>query len=243
MKNLLVFTSLFLAFGLQAQHAFYIGAKSGVAGNFVQYKNLPYTYYVNNLPYSSQAQLVSKGLTVPVQAELIYGYKKLRVGYQFEYLRTFNTAYTYRLSTFTIGLNDTTISTNTIRQNYFCHSLVLEYILVQTKHFNLVPGVSFGLFHGNSDATIEPFDQTVLKNKFKVGIGVNAEVVLGQVSILVTPQYNLIRLQNYGAANQSGFTHIIGLEAGIRVNCVRSENAAPKTNKKKKVVPVEEESE
>ncbi|MFN8309547.1 MAG: hypothetical protein U0T73_06240 [Chitinophagales bacterium] len=225
MKKLLTLLLVFCGLYAGAQHAFFIGVKSGVAGDFVQYKNASYTLYgQSGLPISAQARLTSQGLTVPLQAELVYGYKKLRIGYQFEYMRTFNSVYSYKLNTATISNTDTSITDVSIRQNYFCHSLLFEYILYENKYFRFVPGVSFGLFHGNSDATIEPFDQTILKNKFKVGVSLNAEVVLGRLSLLITPQYNMIRLQNFANANQSGFAHVIGLQVGLRFNCIKPDN-------------------
>jgi hypothetical protein len=218
------------------QSQFYIGLKGGIDGCFYQYTASPTSVYFNPYAQSSSTKLTSRGPAIPAVLELIYSIGKFRVGYQFEYERILTTAYTYRTYNVSQSVVDTTINNPNITQHFFCHNLLIEYVVYNKKHLKLVPDLTFGYFHGLSEATEAPYDFSSLnQNRFKIGVAINLEYQLGQVSIVATPHYGLVPIKSLYDANQKGYMHFIGLDIGIRISTMKQQDPnAPASKKKKK---------
>lgn len=214
------------------QSQFYVGLKGGIDGCFYQYNAAATNSYVIG-GINSTTRLTSRGPAIPAVLELIYSIGKFRVGYQLEYERILTTAYRYKTYNSSYSISDTTINNPDITQHFFCHNLLLEYQLYSSKHLKLVPDLSFGYFHGISAATEAPYDFSSLnQNRFKIGVALNLEYQLGQVSIVVTPHYGLVPIKSIYDPAQKGYMHFVGLHAGIRIGCIRQ--AADPSGKKKK---------
>lgn len=194
-------------------------------GCFYQYNAAPTSTFFNpnGIAQSTSTRLTSSGPSVPVLFELVYGVKKFRIGYQFEYERILTTSYTYKTYNVSSSFVDTTINNPNISQHFFCHNLIMEYVVWDDhKHFRFVPGLAFGYFHGVSDATEAPYDfSTLNQNRFKIGFDLNLEYTLGQISIVATPHYGLVPIKAMADPNQKGYMHFVGLNVGIRFNCIK----------------------
>lgn len=234
-RPLLLFCLLVLSAFSFGQSQFYIGLKGGIGGCFYQYNAASTNSYVIG-GINSTTRLTSRGPSIPAVVELIYSIGKFRVGYQFEYERILTTAYTYKTYNSAYSISDTTINNPSITQHFFCHNLLLEYQLYTHKHLHIVPDLSFGYFHGVSAATEAPYDFSSLnQNRFKIGVAMNFEYQLGQVSIVATPQYGLVPIKSIYDPNQKGYMHFIGLHVGVRIGCIKLQDpAAPDAKKKKK---------
>jgi hypothetical protein len=221
------------------QTSVYIGLKGGIDGCFYQYNAAPTSTYFspNGIPQSSSTRLTSHGPSIPALFEVMVGIKKFRIGYQFEYARILTTGYTYKTYNVSQSLVDTTVNNPNITQHFFCHNILIEYEMYTYKHLKLVPDLTFGYFHGLSEATEAPYDFSSLNmNRFKIGVALNLEYQLGQVSVVATPHYGIVPIKSMYDSNQKGYMHFIGLHIGVRVNCIKQQdpNAPPATTKKKK---------
>ena len=247
MRKTLVLLSLFItchaAFG---QGQFIIGVKGGISGAFYQFNSGSFNNPgIINYNGSGYTKVTSKGPAIPALLELIYGTKKFRVGYQFEYERILTSAYSYKTYNQYGSFNDTTINDASITQHFFCHNILLEYIVYDDhKHLRLVPDITFGYFHGISSATLAPYDFSSLNaNRFKIGVALNLEYYLGPYNIVVTPSYGLVPVKALIDPNEKGYMHIVGLHIGIRFNVTKDKqmnDANPKKKKKEYVNPEED---
>ncbi|MCW3127061.1 MAG: hypothetical protein JWO03_2719 [Bacteroidetes bacterium] len=219
------------------QSSFYIGFKGGIDGCFYQYNAAPTSTYFNpnGTSQSSSTKLTSRGPAIPAVFELIYGIKNFRIGYQFEYERILTTAYTYKTFNVSQSIIDTTVNNPNITQHFFCHNILIEYIVYSQKHLQIVPDLTFGYFHGLSEATEAPYDFSSLnQNRFKIGVALNLEYQLGQVSVVATPHYGLVPVKSLYDPNQKGYMHFIGIHIGLRINCIKQQDPSADPAKKKK---------
>ncbi|MBS1684689.1 MAG: hypothetical protein JSS76_08045 [Bacteroidetes bacterium] len=235
-RALLLFSFLSASVFSFGQSQFYVGLKGGIDGCFYQYNAAATNSYVIG-GINSTTKLTSRGPAIPAVLELIYSIGKFRVGYQFEYERILTTAYKYRTYNSSYSISDTTINNPNITQHFFCHNLLIEYELYKHKKFKIVPDLSFGYFHGVSAATEAPYDFSSLnQNRFKIGVAMNFEYQLGQVSIVATPHYGLVPIKSIYDPTQKGYMHFIGLHIGVRIGCIKVQDpgATGATKKKKK---------
>jgi hypothetical protein len=220
-----------------AQGQFIIGIKGGISGVFYQFNSSsfgsPAPGYTNGPGYT---KIVSTGPSIPALFELIYGTKKFRVGYQFEYERILTTS--YKIKNYNLGgsYSDTTVYDPTITQHFFCHNILLEYIVYNNgKNLRIVPDITFGYFHGVSSATLAPYDFSALNaNRFKIGVALNLEYYFGPYNVVITPNYSLVPVKALIDPNEKGFMHFLGLHIGMRFNVTKSKQEAEKSPKKKK---------
>ena len=232
------------------QSQFIVGVKGGISGCFYQFNAAPTSTYFNQGGYlqSSSTKLTSRGPSIPVLFELIYGTKKFRVGYQFEYERILTTAYTYKTYNLSNSIVDTTINNPNITQHFFCHNLLIEYIVWDDhKRFRLVPDLSFGYFHGLTEATEAPYDFSALnQNRFKIGIALNMEYYFGQIAVVATPSYGLVPIKSIYDPTQKGYMHFVGIHIGMRFNTIKQpgqdDGKTTKKKKKKEYVNPEEDN-
>ena len=230
------------------QNQFYIGLKGGINGCFYQFNNIPYNYIQNGAYYSSVTRLTSKGPSIPALFELIYSTKKFRVGYQFEYQRILTSSYTYKTIVLSNSTNDSTIADPNITQHFFCHNLLLEFLVWDNhKNFRLVPDITFGYFHGLSEATAAPYDFSSLNaNRFKIGVALNGEYYFGPYAVTITPNYSLVPIKSIFDSNQKGYMHFLGIYIGMRFGVLKQQEetgASTKPKKKKREYKNPEEDE
>ena len=177
-KSTVLFCLLTIGLSAFSQGQFIIGVKGGIAGAFYQFNSASFNNpNPGNVNGSGYTKVTSKGPSIPAILELIYGTKKFRVGYQFEYERILTSAYSYKTYNQYGSFNDTTINDASITQHFFSHNILREYIVYDDgKHLRLVPDLSFGYFHGISSATLAPYDFSALNaNRFKIGLALNLE--------------------------------------------------------------------
>jgi len=231
-----------------SQGQFIIGVKGGMDGCFYQFNsssaNLPPTVNLNGANYT---KIVSTGPSIPALAELIYGTKKFRVGYQFEYERILTSSYKLKVYNASGSYGDTSVYDPTITQHLFCHNLLIEYIVYDNhKNLRLVPDLTFGYFMGISGATLAPYDFSALNaNRFKIGIALNLEYYFGPYSVVMTPNYSLIPIVAAMDPTEKGYMHFLGIHIGMRFNVTKSKQEAdqnPKKKKKEYVNPEEEDN-
>jgi hypothetical protein len=195
MKKAITICCLFIAtHACFSQGQFIIGVKGGINGCFYMFNtaSLPGVSTYNG----TYTRINSHGPAIPALFELIYGTKKFRVGYQFEYERILTTGYSYHTYNASYSYTDTTVGDNSITQHFFCHNLLLEIIVYDNKRLKIVPDITFGYFHGVTSATIAPYDFSQLnQNRFKIGVALNLEYSLGPLSVVATPEYSIIPIK------------------------------------------------
>jgi hypothetical protein len=222
---LLLFNLVF-ASQIFSQHALYLGVKGGIGGMFNQYNLGSSPSFVNyGFSLGSGARQVTTGLTIPAQAELVYGFKKLRLGYQFEFLRNTSKGYNIKYINYSVSTKDTSINQEGY-SNYFTHALLIEYELYEKDFFKIVPEVSIGIYTGkNMQGNTETNFQQNFKNRVKAGLGINFEFAVKRVSFLINPHYTLIVQQSSQATDQKGYVHNICLNIGLRFNLLKPQVA------------------
>lgn len=222
---------------LFGQGQFIIGVKGGIDGCFYQFNSGSFNNpNVINTNGSGYTKVTSTGPSIPALFELIYGNKKFRVGYQFEYERILTSSYTVHNFSQSGTYGDTSVYDGTITQHFFCHNLLLEYIVFDNhKNIRLVPDITFGYFHGVSDATLAPYDFSSLNaNRFKFGGALNVEYYFGPYNIVATPNFSVAPVKAIADPNQKGFMFFVGLHVGMRFNVTKVKQDNNKNPKKKK---------
>jgi hypothetical protein len=215
---------------------FYVGVLAGAGGCHYQYA-----------PSQSNYRVYSFGPSIPAFFELIYGTGKARFGYQFEYQRILNNS--YQQQTFGTQNSDTIITDNGPKQHFFCHNLILQYVVYKyKKNFSFVPTVEIGYFHGVYETTSGLLDPSVLnRNRFKVGASFDIEYHVHQVSLVIRPSYGVIPIRSVIDKDGKGFMQLFGIHFGIRWNTIQEEEDPanpPKISKRRaKLLKAAEEDE
>jgi len=241
-KTVAILCFLMASYAGFSQGQFIIGVKGGIGGAFYQFNSSSFNNLVNPLNGAGYSKVVSTGASIPAIFELIYGTKKFRVGYQFEYERILTTSYRVKVYNQTGSYSDSSVYDPTITQHFFCHNLLLEYIVFDNhKNLRLVPDITFGYFHGISSATLAPYDFSSLNgNRFKIGVALNLEYYLGPYNVVVTPAYSLVPVKALEDPNEKGYLHFLSLHIGIRFNVTKNKqqnDISPKKKKKEYVNP------
>jgi hypothetical protein len=249
MKKAIATFCLFIAcHAAFSQGQFIIGVKGGMDGAFYTFNSSPTNLPINSTYGMGYTRIVSSGPSIPALLELIYGTKKFRVGYQFEYERILTTSYKVKVYDASGSYGDTTVYDPTITQHFFCHNLLIEYIVYDNgKNLRLVPDIVFGYFHGVSGATMAPYDFTALNmNRFKFGAALNLEYYLGPYNFVATPNFTLAPVKSIIDPNEKGYMFFVGINVGMRFNVTKSKQEAdnnpkkPKKKQKEYVNPEEE---
>lgn len=232
----------FFNFGFGQRAEFLIGAKGGVNGCFYVFNTNQIPVYSTNI--GTYTKIVSSGPAIPALFELIFGTKKFRVGYQFEYERILTTSYRYKTFNASQAYVDTTVGDNSITQHYFCHNLLMEIIAYNNKRIKIVPDITFGYFHGLAGPTLAPYDISQLnQNRFKIGVALNFEYWLGPVGIVATPDFSVEPIKAAIDPNAKGNMFLVGLNIGLRFSVTKAKqdkDGNPKKKKKEYVNPEEE---
>jgi hypothetical protein len=238
MKKITVILCLFLAATAGfSQGQFIIGVKGGINGCFYTFNSSSFNNpNIVNYNGSGYTKINSKGPSIPAMLELIYGTKKFRVGYQFEYERILTTSYSYKSYNQYGSFTDTAINDGSITQHFFCHNLLLEYIVYDNgKNLRLVPDITFGYFHGISSSTMAPYDFTSLNaNRFKFGGALNLEYYFGPYNVVAAPNFTVAPVKAISDPTEKGYMFFVGINIGMRFNVTKSKQAAESNPKKKK---------
>jgi hypothetical protein len=245
-KIVSIFCLFFACHAVFSQGQFIVGVKGGINGCFYTFNssasNIPYA----NLNGTGYTKVVSKGPSIPALFELIYGTKKFRVGYQFEYERILTTSYSYKSYNSYGSFNDTAINDASITQHFFCHNLLIEYIVYDnSKNLRLVPDITFGYFHGVSNADLAPYDFSALNaNRFKFGAALNLEYYRGPYTLVTTPSFTVAPVKSVIDPNEKGYMFFVGINIGLRfdVTKLKKENSANPKKKKKEYINPEEDN-
>ena len=246
MRKAAIFFSLIIAcHGAFGQGQFIIGVKGGIDGCIYQFNSSAGNLSGINLNGASYTKIVSTGPSIPALVELIYGTKKFRVGYQFEFERILTTSYRVKVYNATGSYGDTSVYDPTITQYFFCHNLLLEYIVFDNhKNLRVVPDIVFGYFHGVGGQDMAPYDFSALNaNRFKFGAALNVEYYFGPYSVVAEPNFTVAPIKAIADPTEKGYMFFIGLHVGMRFNVTKSKQDAeanPKKKKKEYVNPEED---
>jgi hypothetical protein len=204
-KTIAIFCLLLACHAGFGQGQFIIGVKGGIDGAFYTFNSSATNIPINSQYGTGYTRIVSSGPSIPALLELIYGNTKFRVGYQFEYERILTTSYKVKVYDASGSYGDTTVYDPTITQHFFCHNLLIEYIVYDNgKNFRLVPDITFGYFHGVTSATMAPYDFSSLNaNRFKIGTALNLEYYFGPYSVVTTPNFSLIPVKAIEDPNEN----------------------------------------
>ena len=163
------------------------------------------------------------GWSADAKGEVLFGFKRLRFGYQFLY------NFSETLSFAGPGPIFMDNSRNTIYMNYsqtqlFAHYFLLEFAAVDAKRFSLVPGLAFGGYTGfkidsYTGAKVPLSEDT--QDHFSLGVELNAEVKFGQCTFLVTPNYYFFGMADKTNSFWREQVHFFGVDVGLRVNLLR----------------------
>ena len=248
-KAAVLFCLLITGLGAFCQGQFIIGVKGGISGAFYTFNSSavsnPNPIFTNGSGYT---RIVSTGPSIPALLELIYGTKKFRVGYQFEYERIMTSSYKVKNYNQSASYSDTTVYDATITQHFFCHNLLLEYIVFDNgKNLRIVPDITFGYFHGVSGSTtMAPYDFSSLNaNRFKIGVALNAEYYFGPYNVVASPNFSLAPEKSLVDPTSKGYLFFVGLHIGMRFNVTKGKQqseANPQKKKKKEYVNPEEDN-
>lgn len=237
-KKAIAILCLFIAChtGFSQGGQFIIGVKGGIDGAFYTFNSSAANLLINPSYGTGYNRIVSSGPSIPALLELIYGTRKFRVGYQFEYERILTTSYRVKIYDASGSYGDTTVYDPTITQHFFCHNLLLEYIAYDNgKNLRLVPDFTFGYFHGITGATMAPYDFSSLNaNRFKLGVALNLEYYFGPYNVVATPNFSVIPVKAIMDPNEKGYMFFVGINVGMRFNVTKSKQEAAKNPKKKK---------
>ena len=165
----------------------------------------------------------NSGWSVLVKGEALFGFRRLRIGYQFIY--NFSQSGKSSLSYEPIidnGRNTTYF--NNSKTNIFAHYILVEIAVVNRPHFALVPGIALGTFGGykvdNTTGKRVWFSENT-HNRISAGAELNFEIKFGRCVFFLSPNYYLFHLQDKGNSNWREFNHFLGADVGFRFNLIK----------------------
>jgi hypothetical protein len=131
---------------------------------------------------------------------------------------------------------DTSVYDPTITQHFFCHNLLIEYIVMDNhKNFRLVPDIVFGYFMSIGGQDMAPYNISALNaNRFKFGGALNLEYYRGPYTLVTTPTFTLAPVKALADPNEKGYMFFVGVNVGIRFDVTKSKQNADKKAKKPK---------
>lgn len=225
MKKFIVAVAAIIAsISVYSQAQLHIGVRAG-AGAAINYQKLR---QVESPEGFKDAVMHDKGWEGHAKAEALLGFGRFRFGYRFLYVRSYVEPGNNPYGPLT-DFDRNTVYMNSTRTHLFGHYGVLEIALVNSKFFALTPAIAVGGFHGITvDNSTKDYVQLgrITKNRFSVGAELNAEFKIGPVTILLGPNYYLFNQQDKVNTKWSRYTHVIGADAGIRVNLLGGGNKA-----------------
>ncbi len=191
-----------------------IGIQSGVGGMFYSYQG-----------YNPKFTVKSQSIAVPAKAEVLFGYKGFRFGYQFDYKHAFVKQFVTDYTDNSAGTDNTAVVD--YRRNVFSHIFLMEYAArVKTKKvpFAITPCLGVGGFKGytfNRDNGVKTKYKDQWKNRITLAAGLNFEITKRRFSFLIGPNYTLNIFEAKANNTDRGFIHSIGLNLDFRLNLLR----------------------
>ncbi len=157
------------------------------------------------------------------KGELLFGYKRLRVGYQFLY--NFSAPINQSPAQQPL-MNREQFATylSSSQTQFFGHYALVELAVINRPHFSLTPGIAAGTFTGfNRDSETDKAVKlrNVTKNRFSIGAELNAEVKFGRCVIFLSPNYYLFSMQDKISKDWRQYKHFLGADLGFRVNLLK----------------------
>ena len=120
------------------------------------------------------------------------------------------------------GVDNSRVTTyfSSSQTQIFAHYFLLEFALINRKHFGLVPGIALGSYNGfrvdNNTGERVPLSD-VTYHRFSVGANLNAEIKFGRCTFLIGPNYYMFSLQDKANTDWHEYQHLIGADIGLRV--------------------------
>jgi hypothetical protein len=193
MKRLLFLFILVVIFNLTySQHHVYLGARVGAGYGNEMYK---LTGLVFGSDYSPSLQIMQthtmitnvNAVCADTKAEVLYGYKKFRVGYQFDYLLFKGVNYYSKLTPpETSGSQEIFRGSNTkLVEHFIGNSVLFEIIAFQKEFFSISPNLSIGYFIATGNAMIKS------KNYIQTGAGLMFGFDVKQITLYINPDYTI----------------------------------------------------
>lgn len=199
-----------------SQAQLHIGVRAG-AGAAINYQRLT---QVQSAEGFKDAVMNDKGWEGHAKGEALLGFGRFRFGYRFMYVRSYVERNVNPYAPLT-DVDRNTAYYNSTRTHLFGHYGIIEVAIVNSKFFALTPAIAVGGFHGRTvDNSTKNYVQLgkITKNRFSVGAELNAEFKVGPVTLMFGPNYYLFNQQDKVNAKWSRYIHVIGADAGIRVN-------------------------
>jgi len=165
----------------------------------------------------------NKTYSAHAKAELLLGFRRLRIGYRFMYNFSgpdVNTAVSY----FSDDHARAATYYNNSQSHFFAHYLVLELAIINLPHFALVPGIAGGTYTGfkvdNTYGDNVPLSSST-HHRFTVGAELNAEIKFGRTSLILGPSYYLFCLQDKANSDWREYQHSLGGDIGLRFSLIK----------------------
>ncbi len=215
-KYIVLIIAIIAAMNAFSQAQLHIGVRAG-AGAAINYQRL---MQVESAEGFKDAVTNDKGWEGHAKAEALLGFGRFRFGYRFMYVRSYVERGNNPYAPLTDG-DRYSAYFNSTRTHLFGHYGVLEIAIINSKFFALTPAIAAGGFTGMTvDNTTKAHTQLsrITKNRFSVGAELNAEFKIDAVTLMFGPNYYLFNQQDKVNGKWNRYIHVIGADAGIRVN-------------------------
>lgn len=227
-KVLLLSLTTFLTFSLFAynRYEFLLGIGSGGGAAFYNYRLYQQTYAYNSTTFTTNATEKSIGANIPAHAEVLFGVKGFRMGYQFDFKHGI-------YSQFKRDLDDNTLApdfegTFQTQRNLFGHYFLMEYAIpIAAKGKCLIAATPFfgvGGYRGFvKDMTTgnETKYKDILKNRVTIKTGLNFEFTVRRFCFVLGPAYNYYNIKPKATTNNKGAFHAVSLDFSFRLNLIK----------------------
>lgn len=229
MKKALLLTFsllLMLAAFSYNRYEFLLGIGSGGGAAFYNYRLYQQSYAYNGGTITTNATEKSIGANIPAHAEVLFGVKGFRMGYQFDFKHGIYSKFQRDLDDNSIAPDfDTTFNT---RRNLFGHYFLMEYAIpIGAKGGCLIAATPFfgvGGYRGFvKDLTTgnETKYKDILKNRVTIKAGLNFEFTVRRFCFVVGPAYNYYNVKPKATTNNKGAFHAVSLDFSFRLNLVK----------------------
>lgn len=217
MKKLILFITLFCvwvsAFALH-RYEFLIGVQTGAAGMFYQYNG-----------YNPRFTTTAKSVAIPARADVLFGFRGFRFGYQFDYKHAFVKQFVTDYADNAQGTDNT--AEVDYRRNVFTHLFLMEYAMrVRTKKvpFAITPCFGIGGYKGftfDRNTGVKTKYEDRWKSRWAIAAGLNFEITKRRFVFLIGPNYMLNLFESKLNNTDRGLMHSVSLNLAFRLNLLR----------------------
>lgn len=195
-KLMLVIAGLCLLQITFAQHQFYLGVRQG--GGYIADMNKTGNLQMGGGWNGSTYEPTSThtlnqtihGAGASTRFELLYGFKKLRIGYQFDYMFFQMRKSVSRINPPEQGSNQSVFTSkidasNPISKDHFIgNSVLVEYLAFEKDKFSISPNIFVGYFNRLNSPTIAG-----TKTFIQCGAGLMLGYKVGPATVYINPDY------------------------------------------------------